>query len=444
MIKEAKHITFIPFTQLVNWDAKFYIGNVETISSKQFPLVTFGHFTKKAEIEKVKIEDNKEYEILGVRSYGLGTYRNRVSKGSNLKMKVYQQAKQDHLFWCKVDTKNGAFGIISKDLKNGLGSSNMTFAELNLSIIDTNYLQILFRSKKLHDYMDNMVTGSTNRKYIKFSELLTNVKIPLPSIDEQNKLVAEYNKLINLATEQEEQAIAKENEIEEYIIDSLDIKITRNKKKNKLNFIYFKDTSRWDIPFFINENITGMSSKYPMITYNSLIVSIKNGIAARNYAPTGLRFLKVTDIKNNSVSNNSCFYINKYEDDDILPIDSLLITRKGTVGQSTIIREKNKYCASSEVFIIQLNKSLVNLEYFSEMNLSKFIQQQFVERYTGTIMPSMSQDKLKTIKIPLPPIEIQNKIATHISELKEEIRKLRTSAVDNRKNALLNFEERIF
>ena len=113
-------------------------------------------------------------------------------------MRTYQQAKVNHLFWCKVDTKNGAFGIITPDLVDGVGSSNMTFAKIETSKANPEYVQLLFISKKVNEYMDGYVSGTTNRKYIKPDQLREEIKIPLPVLKEQNRVVNDYNKKISL------------------------------------------------------------------------------------------------------------------------------------------------------------------------------------------------------------------------------------------------------
>ena len=63
---------------------------------------------------------------------------------------------------------------------------------------------------------------------------------------------------------------------------------------------------------------------------------------------------------------------------------------------------------------------------------------------TGALYPAITGKDLRKIIIPLPPIEIQNEIATHISKIKEEIKTLRIDAENNRKSALANFEQKIF
>jgi len=176
----------ISYKDLYSWSVGVLI---DSFLKSNFKLIPFKEVLSKANIEKIDIKDNEKYKILGVRSYGKGVYINREVFGKNLKMKKYQVAKSNHLYWCKVDTKNGAFGIVTKEFEGAIASSNMTFAEIDISKIDLTFLQLLFQLKKFNQYMDEKVTGTTNRKYIKFNELLNNIKIPLPDINTQKKLV---------------------------------------------------------------------------------------------------------------------------------------------------------------------------------------------------------------------------------------------------------------
>ena len=159
---QSKYINTIDFLSLYSWDVKAYLSQSNPFNPS-FPLVLFGEFLTKPNIEKIKINDEDEYKILGVRSYGKGVFANRVVKGKTLKMREYQKAKNNHLFWCKVDTKNGAFGVIKEDLADGVASSNMTFAEIDINKINVDFLQLLFTSKGVMQYLDSFVTGTKNR-----------------------------------------------------------------------------------------------------------------------------------------------------------------------------------------------------------------------------------------------------------------------------------------
>ena len=273
-----KYINTIDFLTLLSWDVKAYLYKSD-IFNPSYKFVLFGEFLKKPQIQKVKIEDDKEYKILGIRSYGKGAFANRTVLGKTLKMREYQQAKANHLFWCKVDTKNGAFGIITEDFADGVASSNMTFAEIDTSKINVVFLQLLFTSKGVMQYLDSFVTGTTNRKYIRPDQLLNDIKIPLPTLPEQSILVNNYHTKIKEAEELEKQAHDLEWEIEKHLIHSLGVKLQANFHKcSLLQFVNFEDTNRWDSLFLLGK-IPSLQSKYQLISFlklsNSLIKTKK-------------------------------------------------------------------------------------------------------------------------------------------------------------------------
>jgi hypothetical protein len=139
--------------------------------------------------ERVTIEDLDEYELLGVRSYGLGAFKKPLKKGYEISNSMkYYRAKSNHLFWCGVDTKNGAFGVIKQDQNNCVYTSNMKMMKIDDSRVIPYFIEILFRNKKVQEYFDNYISGSTNRKSIKQRELLE-FYIPNYSREQQQKIV---------------------------------------------------------------------------------------------------------------------------------------------------------------------------------------------------------------------------------------------------------------
>lgn len=159
-------------------------------------LIRLDDVFKKVKNKNIQIEKADDYELLGVRSYGLGIFKKR-KKGYELSSGMkYYQAKENCLFWCKVDTKNGAFGVITSDFKDCIFTSNMIMLEIDKSKFIPYFLEILFRNKKTQEYFDNYISGSTNRKYVKTDEIL-NFYIPKYSIPFQEKIVNQVIKSEN-------------------------------------------------------------------------------------------------------------------------------------------------------------------------------------------------------------------------------------------------------
>lgn len=444
-------LQFVHFYNVNSWSPHLLLSS-ESIFTDKYPNVYFKEFTKKATIEKVKIEDSKLYKILGVRSYGLGVYLNREVLGSTLTMRTYQKAKVNHLFWCKVDTKNGAFGIIKDEFQDGLGSSNMTFAELDLSKIEPEYLQLFFKSKKLNTYMDNQVVGSTNRKYIKFDDLLNNIKIPLPSIEQQKEIVNKYHEKLNLSKEQEIEASQKESDIEKYLFSELNFEVKNSEYENNLlQFIKFKNISRWDTQsnYFNPDNL---KSNYNFVRINELIKYSQYGLSEKaDLNQINIPFLRMNNIQNGELNVDDLKYISlseKQKENYLLDFGDILFNRtnsKELVGKSAVFKLEKTYSFASYLIRLKLNNELVNNDYFVILLNSSLGRMQIdatSRQITGQV--NINVEELKSFLLPLPSVEIQEKIVGNIEIIKNEIKDLRQKAISNKQFALKDFESEIF
>lgn len=160
----------------------------------------------------VKIDSMLDYRELGVRSYGLGLIHKTVKKGYELTQTMsYYSTRTDCLVWCKVDTKNGAFAVTTDNDIGYIISSNFSMLDINKERIDPYFLQILFRNENVQSYFDNYISGSTNRKYVKISELME-FYLPDVPIDKQREIV-KYVK------ESEKTILEKQNSIDEKVDD---------------------------------------------------------------------------------------------------------------------------------------------------------------------------------------------------------------------------------
>ena len=447
-----KYISIVPFSGLFNWDVKNILGD-NIITSKKHPMKPFSYFAKPANIQKVKIEDEHDYKILGVRSYGLGAYKNRITKGKYLKMKVYQQAKLNHLFWCKVDTKNGAFGIITKELSDGIASSNMMFAELNLSRINPDYLQLLFRCPKINAYMDSMVTGTTNRKYIRFTDLLNNVKVPVPSLEEQNKLVEEYNKQLSTASDAELLATKKQYNINSLLFNELGVKISKDNVLNGLSTVAFSALDRWDIAYL--QNTAKYTAKYKSLRFENCIEHFMKGFDGKSLRmetyKTPTRDFHYIGMEHIEKATGQLI-------DAPIVKGSQIKSQTVTIPNGYFIYGKlrpylNKYwynntnwdniVCSSELFVFRIKDS-INTRFFEVVLGSDIVQEQIADLTSGARMPRITEEVFMNIQIPIPPLDVQKDLADQIDKITNEIKELRNSALQKRTIALKNFETQIF
>lgn len=450
------YLETIDFSDLSIWDVKNLFNNIDLFNPK-YRIVVFGEFLNKPNIDKIKIQDEKTYKILGVRSYGKGAYINRTVNGSTLKMRTYQLAKENHLYWCKVDTKNGAFGIINKDLADGVASSNMTFAEVNSSKALIEYVQLLFKSKKVNAYMDGYVVGTTNRKYIKPDQLLNEIKIPLPNISEQKRITKSYYNKITLAENQEQKIKQIEREIENYLFDEIGIsKLKKQETKKGLQFTEYKNLTNW-FPNNIFGSTSFNSIKYKTISLNdkpSAFIELFRGKSPRYSSNSVEKILNQKCIRWNNIEIEYAktvdkYWLNKVNENNLTKINDILInsTGEGTIGRASLIKKGfETLLYDSHILLLRLDKELICPLFFVYLFNSKYGQKQVdnIKSAQTTKQTELGINNLKNILLPLPPLSQQKIIAKRIEELKEEIIRLTTEAKENREQAIKEFENEIF
>lgn len=442
-------LTTITFSDLSIWDVKNYFRQQDAFNGS-YPLVLFGEFLNKPIIKKTKIDDDNEYRILGVRSYGKGAYINRTVKGNTLKMRIYQVAPKDHLFWCKVDTKNGAFGIIDDNLANGVASSNMTFAEIDKSKASTEYVQLLFTSPKVNQYMDGYVTGTTNRKYIKLNQLLEEIKIPLPPLSEQNRIVSQYNQKIKLAKQQEQEANNLEQEIETYLFKELDVKQNLSQEVQKgIQTVTYDSIVKWSLDDIFKKNRI-KSEKYPLVTIDSVCSKITDGThQTPKYFDKGVTFLSAKNVTKEVIDWKNIKYVSKdahigYTKTIKPEINDILLAKNGTTGVAAIVEDEKEFSIYVSLALLRPVTQKVMPHFLLRVINSDIARIQFASRLIGIGVPNLHLGEIREVKIPLPPKNIQLKIVNKVSEEKRKIKSLKDKAKQNRKEALLNFEQEIF
>ena len=452
------HLKFINFKDISYWTTKRFFAK-ELMFSKKYPLKLFGYFLEKITPKTEQIEDEKNYPIIGVRSYGLGAYINRISLGKNLKMKKYQLAEENHLIWCKVDTKNGAFAIVTSNLRNSYASSNMALAKIDNSKIINDYLQLIFKSKKIQKYLDSFVSGTTNRKYIKIDELLSKIQIPLPSLEIQEEFVKKYNDKIKLAEEQETKVLQLENDIEKYLFRELDIdeqtKENEIQNKNLLSFTDLKNLSRWGVEYLKTQKSDNTLLKSRTISMRKLgsIVEIdpKNNFSALN-KDLEMSFIPMQCISDeygeivkleNGINEKSKGYT-RFQEGDLVWAK---ITPCMQNGKSAILKGlKNGYgYGSTEFYVIRNSNSNICLDYIYHILRTKLVRWNAVKYFTGSSgQQRVPKSYLQNLEIPLPDFDKQKNISNQIYAIKMKIKKLKQEAEQNRIAAQEEFEKELF
>ena len=116
----------------------------------------------------------------------------------------------------KIDARNGAFGIATKELDGAIITADFFAYDINERKINPYFLSLITTTKQFVQFSQNSSTGTTNRQRLNES-LFLNIEIPLPSIKKQKELVKDLENNLQLQKEAEGNRVLAFKKFEEGI-----------------------------------------------------------------------------------------------------------------------------------------------------------------------------------------------------------------------------------
>jgi len=189
-----------------------------------------------------------------------------------------------------------------------------------------------------------------------------------------------------------------------------------------LSFKIYSDEveDRLLVPFY---EVLKVTKKYHL-TIAAIQEQLINGMDLRVYEEEGTPYLRGVDIKRCQVNMLTPKLVNfRLEDiDDKIKLKEgdILITRKGTVGITSVVSADCKdVIIGTEVIKLRLKRDAeVSPEYVYTLLNSKIGIMQIYSKMTGTVSRGINHPSLKTIKIPTLPEKEQKEIVAWVKEAK--------------------------
>ena len=175
----------VKYKDLENWSVKSILG--EDINYNPiYPLVKLGEILTRDKTQ-IEIQDNIEYKRVTIKLYNRGIFLRDQKFGKDIGTKKQFIIKKGQFLLSKIDARNGAFGIVADELDGSIVTSDFLAFDFTKKMYPE-YLSFLVSTKSFSKLVEIQSKGTTGRKRVKENEFL-NIKIPLPDISIQKKLV---------------------------------------------------------------------------------------------------------------------------------------------------------------------------------------------------------------------------------------------------------------
>lgn len=447
-VKTSKYIKLVSYNDLLLWDVKRYL--IEEIKSN-FDIIPLEEvLVERSEKHKLFNFPNKEFGILGVNNK-IGLFDAYTEVGNKINQS-YKKMYVGDLAYNPYRINVGSIGLKDESHSNDYISPAYVVFSCKENLLP-DFLYKIFKTETFSKIIRENTTGSV-RQNLKF-DTLSEIKIPLPKIAEQRKLLDDFYSKINLANSQEKEVEIIHQKIEDYIYQILGIKkIVETPSNNKLKFAEFRIISRWSVDYISkNKHISNiLQGEYDTKRLGDFIISHQYGLSSKSTdKPTGTPMLRMNNIYDSEVVLDDIKYI-QIEDHllekNILKKGDLLFNRtnsKELVGKTAIFNEDGEYTFASYLIRVKLDTSKVNIEYINYLFNSPILQFQ-KDMISRKILgqANINAQEMQDFLFPIPPLPVQDEIVSEIKNMKEKIKTLKQEAELNRKLAIQEFETKIF
>lgn len=445
-------LDFVGFNALVNWSVQ-YLGDSVIKFNRKYPLMRIGDFLTRNKTG-IEIQDDETYKRATIRVRNGGIYLRDTQDGRHIGTKKQFLIKAGQFLLSKIDARNGAFGVVPDELDGGIITGNFWTFDVDYAIINPHYLTLLTTTKQFIDFCEQASNGTTNRHYLQ-EPLFLNIKVPVPSLEEQNKLVEIYNASLSKADDLEQAVQNNRQQFYKDMFDILGIELMASTSYDNclLHFVNFKTVSRWDFAYI--QQKYQRTSKYNLHLLNTCITNFLKGddmsslrIETKKHPARRFKYIGMENVVKNI---GKVVQINEVDGKTIK--SSSVCVPKGYILYGKLRPYLNKYwyndknddniICSSEFFVFKLNPE-INIHYFLAIISSELVQVQLADKMSGARMPRITEEIFHNIRIPIPPQNIQNTIANMMLDMNNDNEVISNQIVYLRNNALLNFENQIF
>ncbi len=446
---------FVKFPELYNWSVQ-YLNDSKIRFNKKYPLVRIGEFLTRSK-KVVTIQNEKKYKRVTIRLRNGGVVPRDEVVGENIGTKKQFSVSKGQFILSKIDARNGAMGIIPEKLDGAIVTQDFLPYDIDTTKINPQYFVLVCTTNQFVAFCQSCSSGTTNRQRVDEAQFL-NIKVPLPSLDEQNRLVAEYIQSEYAAANLFAKILEETRKSGYRLLENLGIspqcKKLLSEKIYKMTFIDFSKLRDWGVDRATQQD-GYQSTKYRTTSLSDMIlcVDIFRGKSPK-YESSDSYIINQKCVRWHEVDMSFAKPVNKewlqrMDEDFFTKEGDILInsTGEGTLGRAAVVRgDAIGKLYDSHVLLIRLNKNLINPDFFAAVFNSEYGQEQVnnVKSAQSTKQTELGIGNLKKIIFPLPSMNIQNAIVADIvrGRRKNEERQLSRNSIIS--NALTTFETHIF
>lgn len=156
------------------------------------------------------------YRQVGVRLWGVGAYEREPIDGGDTKYSAFYRVEAGDVIFNKIWARHGAVAVVDTALSGTYGASEMRTLQMDASVVHPRWFHWLSKWPDFWAACEEESRGSSGKNRIK-PERFLDIRIPLPSSDDQSRIVDTLDSVASRVQEADTFRIAVESEREEML-----------------------------------------------------------------------------------------------------------------------------------------------------------------------------------------------------------------------------------
>lgn len=448
----STHLKYIKFCDLERWDVKYFSGRIKS----KYPLVSLATFIHEHN-EKIRPYEHPEesFKILGVNNVN-GIFHAYDAFGKQIKQ-PYKKVSTGDFAYNPYRVNVGSIGWVPKEHDGAYISPAYVVFSIDTNVILPELFWFILKSDFFNKTLRAATAGSV-RMNLTYS-LLETLKVPIPPLPVQQKIVAHWEKMQFECASEESQSEKLNQSIPDFLALEVGLR-PLGKPHSKRAFIStWNEIDRWGVnlarelscrPNFGN-------SPFPIVSLSDVVWDLKNGWSpkclTRKVKANEWGVLKVGAVSFGWFNENQ----NKALPANLTPrsqyevkAGDLIISRANItqyVGACALVKNtRAKLILCDKLFrVIWKDNSSILPQYLNEILKIPHLRWQIENNLTGAspTMKNISKPGLMALKFPLPPLEKQREIVEELESRRDHGRLLQNTSVGRRETITVEIEKLI-
>jgi len=361
----------------------------------EYPFSSLGKLLR-LERRPVNIIADEKYAEIGIYCFGKGIFYKEPRSGFEVGDKKLFLIKEGDFILQVTFAWEGAVGLASKREDGMYGSTRFPTFRVNENLCYAPFLVNYFKTQEGRNQLIKISPGSAGRNRVLSLKRILEVQVPLPSLDEQRRIVA---RIEELATRIEEARELRRKAIEEvkYLSYAVSLKL-------------------FGVPNRIVDDVADVT-KLAGFEYTKYFT---------NALPGKVKVIRAGNVRNHGLDLSNAMTITE-EISDALPRSQLspgdvVMTFIGAkIGDATYIRSGYPRLHLGPNVAKLTPRSQISHLYLVKVLQSPILYHQIEEITKSTAQPSLSMKTIRTLELPVPASNEQHRIVTYLDALQSKI-----------------------